>query len=139
MRASDYEVVIKHKDTGEEIQIDEYIDLYLSEYVSKRYFEIMNPAEMAALLEKIPHTGARVLAYLLRNKGPGNIIVKQNKEIAADLGIGINSVGRIITSFLKGGMLKKKDRGIYMMNPEITCYGGKSLYRTKQKWEELGL
>ena len=53
MKASDYQTVITHKETGEEIQIDEYIDLYLSENEGKRYLELMNPSEIANLLDLI--------------------------------------------------------------------------------------
>jgi hypothetical protein len=138
MKASDYEVgPIRHKETGEEITIEEFIDLYLAEFVDKKYFELANPFMLAGMLDLIPHTGAKVLAYLFRNKGPGNMIQKQNQEIAKDLGIGINSVGRIMTIFVKNGMLKKKDRGLYMMDPSISCYGGKNKYRSEQKWREM--
>lgn len=137
MKATDYTVKVTHNETGEELPFDEFLDLYFAEYVDKGYFEIANPYMVAGMLDLIPHTGAKVLAYLLRNKGPGNMIQKQNQEMAKDLGIGINSVGRIMTAFVKKGMLKRKDRGLYMMDPSISCYGGKNKYRAEKRWREM--
>lgn len=137
METSDYNVLIAHKETGEELPFEEYLDLYLAEFVEKGYFEIANPYLLADMLDLIPHTGAKVLAYLLRHKGPGNLIMKQNQEMAKDLGIGINSVGRIMTAFVKKGMIKRKDRGQYILDPAISCYGGRNKHRTTQTWREM--
>jgi hypothetical protein len=134
---NDYEVTVRHKKTGELITHQEYLEAMYRDVERKGKFEMTSKGLMADMLEKIPHTGAQILAFLLRNKESGNLIVKQNKEIAEELQIGINSVGRTMKMFVAGGMLRKKDRGVYMLNPNVMSYGGGIYARAIRKWREL--
>jgi Mn-dependent DtxR family transcriptional regulator len=134
---NDYEVTVRNKMTGELITHEEYLEAMYRDIERKGKFEMTNKGLLATLLELIPHTGAQILAFLIRNKEPGNLIVKQNKEIAEELQIGINSVSRTMKIFVDSEMIRKKDRGVYMLNPNILSYGGGVYQRAIRKWREL--
>lgn len=138
MKIGKYKLDITDMETGEEIfDFEEVLAEYFKHVEAKGKFELADKWMLASMLELIPNTSAKVFAYLLRKKDPGNRVDATTQQMADDLGIGINSVGRSIQTFIAGEYVKKISPGTYMLHPKLLSYGGGARKSKIEKWEEL--
>lgn len=67
----------------------------------------------------------KVVNYILDNLNwSTNVLLKTQKEISDETGVGFNTVNTTIQKLLDVKFLKKKVGGVYMLSPDILAYGG---------------
>lgn len=97
----------------------EYVKLYIDcVFQLKGLRKGLSPIFLALL----PH-----MSYADMNEDEGGQIMYINKalkkQIAAKLGIGIESVNKALTDFVRAGIFRRVDTGTYQVNPNIVGRG----------------
>jgi len=104
--------------TGEEVNIDLFIEKASSEYWEKAYAK--------TLAEYINISGTntnKVLAYLIKQKTIENIINGTVREIAVKAEASHTTVAKVFKVLQKKKLLKKVRNGCYFLSPDILRHG----------------
>jgi hypothetical protein len=81
----------------------------------------------------ITKTQGTILFHLLKSMSYGNIIpmfMAVKKEISNQTGLNINTINKAVQEFSNMGLLIRKDRGLYIADPELF---GKGKFRDIEK------
>jgi DNA-binding MarR family transcriptional regulator len=135
---SDYTTVIQHKVTGELITVEEYLDMYMAEHTPEKEsrWNKVYIQHFVEMLNSLPGAAPKILGYLLQHRGNNNLITATNKTIAEHLEISVNSVNTLMAKLVKADMLRRAERGMYMLNPHVATHG-KFYVMNKQTWQTL--
>jgi len=71
---------------------------------------------------------AKILAYFIRSRNRhDNYVIGTYKVISDKTGVSKSTVIRTMKKMLDGGHIKKKQNGVYMVNPNLIRYGSKTV------------
>lgn len=108
------------QETGEQVEAVHTV----SEVVDINFHKVWI-AHLIQALDIVGNKKMKVVNYILDNLDwSTNMLLKTQKEICDETGIGFNTVNTTIQKLVDVKFLKKKVGGVYMLNPEILAYGG---------------
>mgnify|MGYP001180218860 CR=1 FL=1 len=123
--------------TSQTISINHETGEIIESAETKTYVVDREPAYIKVYLDDIirlndlPKGMARILMEMVKTMGYNNVFVAYmpvKKHICEKLGIKIDYLNKCINTFHKKGLLIRKDRGVYIADPNLFAKG---------KWEEI--
>ena len=73
-------------------------------------------------LADLPKSAQRVLDWCLENMDTENkVYILNQRKLATEIGLAYGTVRNAITQLQRQGFLRKKENGLYMVNPHIAC------------------
>jgi len=121
---------IVNKLTGE---TGEFSELF-SESAGKGW-NITYPRVVSEVLVKTG--GSPVLAWMLLNKDTNNLVIASARKISEMSEMSISTVERTLKLLKEQEIIRKVQNGVYMLNPKLLCWGGKTFQINQRKWEDL--
>lgn len=126
-------------ETGESIGFQEALDQHFSELATKGGFQLTYTRILTEYINVANSPSATILAYLIKAKNAQNIVIGTNRSISKTLGVSTVTVNKVIKALREKGMLRMMGQGVYMINPNIMAYGGRSGFHTRGIWKKAGL
>ncbi len=133
------EYKITDKETGKEITPEEFLtEYFLDRAPDKKGFEITYPHQLRKFFNVAGTPRTSVLLFLLEKKSIQNTISETNKSISESLNISKTTVSFVMKKLQDEGLLKKIRQGTYLLNPDISTYGGPNSWRARDTWNTEG-
>ena len=107
--------------SGEEIDIKIFI-----EQVGKDKWEKAFAKTVAEYIGAGGNAACRVLAYIIRNHNPQNLVLATYGEIAKDCECSQTTVGKVFKALYAKKLMHEIRGGCYFLSPNVMSYGKKS-------------
>ena len=132
---ADYKVIsYKDGDSCSKELIKDYLGR-VEEESTKKGFELTYIEELSEYFGVVKNQKIELLVYFLKEKTNINLLIKTQKQIMEDTGIGKRVVNEVMQELQKKGMMKKLSSGVYMLMPDISIRGGAGSYIAKKEWD----
>lgn len=123
---------IRDEETGEEIRLgDVFGD------PAKKGYNITYPEQMAKLFVLTGGPTAKLMAYILTHKRKDNLLVGSANAISQRAGVSRNTTARAMKVLQEEDILRRVQNGLYMVNPDVACWGGLMYQAMRKKWGQL--
>lgn len=107
-------------ETGELIHVDQ---ITKRTYGTKQFWK-MYLMDFLAILGIIDSKQLDVFIYIAENTNPtDNLFIGTYRSIADELSVGVSTVTRIMKKLQENNFIKKKQNGVYIVNPNIMMKG----------------
>jgi len=100
-------------------------DIFLEARTLASWEKVQTEA-LAAFIECGGSASTSVIAYMVRNREPGNLLVDTYSTIASKTGASVSSVRRVMSAMNAKGLLRKLRNGVYIINGDVIRYGSRS-------------
>ncbi|PEL89753.1 replication/maintenance protein RepL, partial [Bacillus wiedmannii] len=108
------------KETGEVIHVDQVTKRV---YGTKNFWK-MYLMDFLSVLGIMDNRQLDVFIHIAENTSPSNnIFIGTYRSISKDVGVGVSTVTRIMKKLQENNFIKKKQNGVYIVNPNIMMKG----------------
>lgn len=86
-------------------------------------------SDIMDILEELSGKQAAALKAILSRFDPNNgIVLTSQREIAEESGISIVTVNKVFRLLMRHDLIRQKNPGVYIINPQFMCQGGGGRY-----------
>ncbi|MED0665622.1 replication/maintenance protein RepL [Bacillus badius] len=108
------------QDTGEIVHVDQITKRV---YGTKNFWK-MYLMDFLSVLGIIDNKQLDVFIYIAENTNQSNnLFIGTYRSISEDVGVGLSTVTRIMKKLQESNFIKKKQNGVYLVNPNIMMKG----------------
>lgn len=108
------------QDTGEVVHVDQITKRV---YGTKNFWK-MYLMDFLSVLGIIDNKQLDVFIYIAENTNQSNnLFIGTYRSISEDVGVGLSTVTRIMKKLQENNFIKKKQNGVYLVNPNIMMKG----------------
>lgn len=87
-------------------------------------FEKLWLAHILDALEAVGNKKIKVMNTLLELKNSENLIISTQRRLAVEAGVSLNTVNETLNILIDSDFLRRKQSGVYQINPDILFKGG---------------